>query len=665
MKTENAQSVTNKESNMTRHLTVRKTASSAMLVFLSLAILLFTTADNAAAALLCNQCHGNPPVDGPRVSNAGSSSLAGNHDGHVFGAANSPTALNVCAKCHGAAANSYTSSHSAYTSASMSAPKILMAAKINNSLAVSAPYSKGVFFNQTSVPIMGSCSNVNCHFETITPAWGNTTYSSQKSAISADASNTCTQCHAGPALISGKHNKHIVAFGNDLTSCNKCHPDYYAKTGTAAFTHATSNSVGSIRVTLNPGTPAALRTGQQFLPSASTTSGATCSNTYCHGTASPAVAWNGAATTCVSCHDALTPGLTLRHDKHISATAPTALAGGANDFSANYGYACLNCHPTNLHTTGPSSLAAPRQDADVSGTKITVYGKGTGSTADAKGYFYTGGLNTGGTCTTVCHTKDGVTAGSAVTSQNWGTTATVTCGVCHSKAGDAVPTWTAAHTKHINTYGVTGGNTNFTCNACHNNTATNNSTINGATGRAQHPDTTIQVEMNAFATGAAVVIGGTTRVNRTCTNTYCHGNGLSTTPTHGAENWTGAMAADCSSCHGGNSTAAAGSRIATNVHAQHLYSTSRVGRTVACGDCHSSTVSIASDGTITNYANHVSKSIQVNFSTSRHLNRNSDNPTYNATLTNTATGYSKPIATAGYTCASLYCHSSGNMGTNG
>ena len=192
-----------------------------MIVLFSL-IALFAMTGQSFAALSCNACHGMPPVDstdGTRQPNTGA--VAGNHQTHVGAGAQAAD----CVKCH--ANSGYNSTHAATASY-----QIKMAANINSS-PLAAPYSKGTSFAQTATPTLGTCSNVNCHFEAITTTWGTSA-----------ATTNCNTCHATPRGASGSHAKHEAYYGG-TASCTQCHPNY----GTTNFNHATS--AGKHKIVMN------------------------------------------------------------------------------------------------------------------------------------------------------------------------------------------------------------------------------------------------------------------------------------------------------------------------------------------------------------------------------------------------------------------------------
>jgi predicted CxxxxCH...CXXCH cytochrome family protein len=79
---------------------------------------------------------------------------------------------------------------------------------------------------------------------------------------------------------------------------------------------------------------------------------------------------------------------------------------------------------------------------------------------------------------------------------------------------------------------------------------------------------------------------------------------------------------------------------------------------LGCADCHAATVS--ADRTV--IGNHTNSLLNIKFS---GINRNGDSPTYNNSSTTVPTGATKALATAGYTCSNVYCHSVGSLGTAG
>jgi len=265
------------------------------------------------AELDCYECHGTktPPDYRPlddSSRNPATGGFRGNHRTHL-GPASGPGSCNAChAGSHGTP-STYTPDHSD--------GKIALGENINNSPhPAGGSYVKGsdtpVFFNQTTVPVLGSCSNVNCHFETETPEWSSPPFVAPADCDKCHSANPTTGSHPGTG---GKH----AGF-----ACISCHPG-----AAATFGHATS---GRLRVEFSP-VPGGRYTGDlnKFLPSQS--AGKTygeCTNVYCHsdGTAvatgavgsrgatfgnrtTPVWGSTGGSTTCTTCHDypPLRPGL--------------------------------------------------------------------------------------------------------------------------------------------------------------------------------------------------------------------------------------------------------------------------------------------------------------------------------------------------------------------
>ena len=208
---------------MIRNENYIKVTSLAWLILVFMAISIIATG-HAHAALPCNACHTMPPLDSAAGErNPATGAFKGNHQGH------SSNSTVSCIPCHGVEASSYAANHSAPAPGSGSKPLIRLTPALNNySISHSlATYNRGTFFNQTSLPPdpLGTCSNVNCHFESATPAWGTTNFESP---------NDCSKCHgAAPAdgshpAASGSGKKHGDYYSTTTTSCVKCHPAHIA-----------------------------------------------------------------------------------------------------------------------------------------------------------------------------------------------------------------------------------------------------------------------------------------------------------------------------------------------------------------------------------------------------------------------------------------------------
>ncbi|GFO66303.1 hypothetical protein GMPD_42220 [Geomonas paludis] len=582
----------------------------ALLMTLGAALLAGTKAEAAPQYDYgCDACHTMPPLDsadGRRIPATGA--FKGNHAGHADSTAQS------CVKCHGSGVLVYQTGHRT--------DDIKVSGNINGS--ATGSYSRA-FLNQTSVPPspLGSCSNVNCHFERTSPAWGSAAYASP-----AD----CNSCHgASPTAghpVSGS--KHGTYYGTGTGSCLKCHTDHSAEA--KPFAHATSVTHRGIAVSFN----AAPNNGgsysgptNDFLPSQSNTFG-TCSGIYCHSdgttktgpfTVTTAPSWGNATLGCNGCHGGPaslgSPIGTGKHQAHIN---------NPGTLGSNYG--CVECH---------AKTAASDSAIAVTANHVNTFVEYSGAKA-GKNY-------SGGSCsTTYCHTsgKKGV-AGVASTVEpgnpSWSGAAMV-CNGCHgaqvtptagvafnSVAGEPNYVSGAAgsgsansHQKHVAAAGAS------TCANCHSKTTTTGTTLIAG---GQHIDGFIN-----FTSGNGKSFGK--QANKTCSDISCHsGNGI--VANVGNAQWGGTL--NCNGCHGG--PLALGSNvIGSGKHTQHVNQAGVIGDNMGCSDCHAKTVS--SDSVVSD--------------STKHLNAFVD---YSGVKAGKSSTY------ASGTCSSTYCHTSGKKGQSG
>ncbi|MBF0327651.1 MAG: CxxxxCH/CxxCH domain-containing protein [Nitrospirae bacterium] len=472
---------------------------------------------SASAAMTCASCHKDMKTD---------ATPTGSHKKH----ANASTGYNMsCSVCH----TGYTDNS---TNASTHVDKSI-------NVAINATYGGTYAGTSTLGDGYSTCSSVYCHsngtnFVTpgtpnIAPTWGNTL--------------VCNGCHGDNSSTSGmpnytsgspKANSHYVHVVTRSMGCQNCHAD--TTTSGTAIDNKTAHTNKAYNInptgTYNSQAVTFVKNG--------VTSPVSCNTISCHGGhAAASVTW-GVSPSCNNCHGASNNGdLSGNHAKHYnSATPATSHTGADNHTGSGYVFGCVNCHPSATHISGPVSNNI--QDAEVNGTKQTSvnYTAVPASTAtDAKGFHYTPG-----TCSNVCHTKDGVTLGSAITATPaWNGTNALGCGYCHSKAGDGSPTWSSSHTPHMS-------QANVTCNYCHKATADNNTTVSN---RSNHPNQNVTINFNASAAsnaaatykgntaGGATVYQTTAGTFGTCATTTCHG---ASSPT-----WGTATSNDtCTKCHG-------------------------------------------------------------------------------------------------------------------
>lgn len=536
----------------------------------------FTTGD-------CDKCHASPP-----------NTAGGNHNGMT-----DATAWSVCSGCH-----------------------------------IDLSPTPGVFSDR-SKHIDGELQATSCGGCHGTPPGPGS------AGMTTDASwGTTSRIQDFPLNPAGAHQKHVYSFGQ---ACTYCHTGgmnaggdkdrnfqmgfNYTLSG-ATFSTGAYKAKSMNSYTFTPGNP-----GTQV----TTTTNAVrqCSNIYCHGaSASSTVLWDATQPLgCSGCHkaDNTGSGLSSGHIKHYNTNVSPASINTTSQHSASaYVYGCGTCHPSASHITGPSYTTGARSDAEL---LLTQNRTGATSTKDAQGFWYAQNA----TCTTAsCHSNG---RGQFITQPTW-TAVSTGCDFCHSKAGGASPTWSAPHTKHINS--LYSANVNISdCNACHAITAATGTTlINTIAGRNLHPNGDKNVDFNVFSSNAATYVSG---APGNCSNTYCHSTGQSSaSPVHSSLTWTGTMAADCTGCHRNDS--ASTKLISSGSHSRHVGS-----QGYSCDKCHSATVASGATRTIGgtgNYTAHVNKMVDVRF---EGLNSGGTYSGLTGTISRT------PGASAS-TCGTTACH---------
>jgi predicted CxxxxCH...CXXCH cytochrome family protein len=474
-----------KESTMERHHNAGHKNARVIFWLISLMVLI-ASPSMVQAAITCGACHGGGDgssnvKDSPTgTRNPVDGVFKGSHGTHM---ANNPSATQ-CAVCHGAAASTYTSTHSA-----LNQNQIQMASKIDNYSGLKrARYGKGLFWNMTSMPQLSTasstCSNVNCHFERQTDNWGSTAYTD---------STACGKCH-NELPTTAAHTTHISLYGNALTACTQCHADYTAAAGKMKFQHATS-----------AGRPISVKgsyTGSNniYLPGPASITApvyGTCATTYCHSDGTGqfvAISWDktvNPSTGCDFCHPkANLSGAHAKHAGRINLTSKTRTYGnytanisaGQEGAGGSYGFGCATCHPT---------AAASHLNNNVDVTFVADANAGSMRAKNAGAV-----LNGDKSCDSVyCHSNGFATvpyvAGANGYAPIWTTVFTGDrCAKCHGNT----PT-TGAHGAHKvgihydnifsgtsgflgysssgnKAHGVSTQATTISCNLCHSNTVT-------------------------------------------------------------------------------------------------------------------------------------------------------------------------------------------------
>lgn len=547
-------------------------------------VLGLTAADAAQyqySSQLCTDCHGMPPGDSNATfRNVTTGAVRGNHQTHANGSQSS------CEKCH---------IDSATFSTNHSDGGILMSSNIN----ASPSPAKGVygpkpaFFNQTSNPVLGNCSNVNCHFEKVTPTWGSATFASP---------GDCGQCHGAPPAGSagapgtaGSHAKHDLYY-TGTGKCVRCHSDHTAEAN--KFAHATSlhNIVVAPRDPANSPAGSYSGSGANFLPSQQGSQNfGTCSATYCHSNGQSAsgpyshtaIQWGGSAG-CTSCHDGAAGATTLsgKHPKHLNATT--------------YGFTCNYCH----------------YDTTNNGSTISNYSTHVNKHKDVA--FATPSIRVststwnGSQCVNVyCH-GNGQSLTPTVTTDWSGSI--VDCAGCHNHTTIA----SGSHVKHVNT------DTN-SCTKCHNDSVSSGyGNINFPSPK--HVNRSVDIRLSTDHPEASPFYNGTSIFGHNyaktpgaayarCSGLYCHSDGKRNAVyrTYSSKKWGGASIG-CNGCHGNDASPAftpvagepnyANTANTPNSHLQHVKGFGYTS-TTDCARCHLRTVSKTVANSFGSYTTHL------------------------------------------------------------
>ena len=625
------------------------------LCMLILACMTTFSTESVEAAIPCYGCHGTYiPIDYRPVDssfrNPSSGGFPGNHSTHM----GAPATTVACGICH-PGSSSYNASHRNGL--------IKVSSRINSS-PLTTPYNHNTSsFPQTATPTPGSCSGVNCHFETDTPVWGSATFTS---------ATDCSKCH-GAAPADGTHPKHAAYYGFPATtnSCLKCHADHTADSN--PFAHATSAGKRGLVVSFEaaPNNGFGRYTGNlsypNYLPSQNQARNGVCKNLYCHSPGTKAVnpeppnitaVWGGNLA-CTGCHSAdLASGsyiATGSHKAHVY--------GGVSAFAV---ISCVKCHAATVTADTAVSDTARHVNKQVEVAFINSSSASNGSYNGFAAKPSSPSTKTPGSiyanCENIyCHSTGQGEGGSwppIYTMPTWGNADTGKCGTCHGVDGKSKhANYTSviqrrissgSHTKHLTyTFGINSHA--FICVACHayNKTDAIESADSGCNIRAchqgalttalKHSNYEINVDIPDYF-GPSAGYNGTTKPGHdgngyngsTCTSIYCHSDGTSVAtdiiPVNTSNKW-GSGALACSGCHGNPPSYSDGSPK-NNSHGIHW--------AYSCNKCHYRTTT---NGTsITNTANHVNKAYDI--------------------YSGAGAGFTYAFSTSGGTCTNISCHGS-------
>jgi predicted CxxxxCH...CXXCH cytochrome family protein len=480
-----------------------------------------TTPTWGAVTISCGQCH-NTPGRGPIPSG----SIGGSHLAHVD--SNDGDFVD-CENCH-TGANSYSATGGPATHQNLTV-------NLNRSY-TDGNGAAGVNYAGDGVD-NGTCSAVDCHGGTVTPAWGGTF-----------AGYKCTWCHndgtvaqgagvlnnAVPTATKDIHGRHVVdAATAYVDDCNACH----------GATASTGTHTGHANQAITYGN------------SLAGYSGTNCTTNLCHDDAAGNLWVNAATLTCGDCHAAT--GKTLAFgNTAVSATVPPADGKHTNHMGNFYvGTAGDRC--TVCHTHVGSFAVAGHADAAAAITLDTASGEQITYAA--------------GNCTNNCHNVAG---------GGWTGAVTLVCSDCHSGAtyvasrpkslATQFPPTNNGHSAHVSTgdgsYGLLTrkaavGSYDFACGQCHGTTAGNH--------------------MNGSITMAAVGFSAATA--NACNATSCHSDGRGSNVE--SPIWSGTFAGDrCAGCHGNSPTSSAHGVHEIGIHSEDIYDQANSGVMTAANGAH-------------------------------------------------------------------------------
>lgn len=615
----------------------------------------------AQAAIQCYECHGTAASSDYRPRDAASrndstGAFVGNHQTHMA----APASPAACMKCHNT--TGYTSAHRDGF--------INLTTNINSSSPTKGKYmitgSQVTSKAQSATPVLGTCTNVNCHFEATTPVWGSATFASP-----AD----CDKCHGapptgGPTGAAGSHIKHNQYYAG-AANCQKCHSN------NTTFQHATSAGKRNLNISFaaapNSGAGAYSGAINDYMPSQTNTFG-NCTATYCHSPGTKAVApftapnstatWGGTMpANCTGCHksdyasgDDITSGSHLRHIRGYAPFNYNIMK--CDKCHAVTGSATMSIVDTSKHVDGQVTIAFKNSTSAANGSYNGTVAKPSAPLSKTPG-------SAVGSCANIyCHSSGQGANGTwppVYTTPTWGTAATGMCGTCH---GDFVshggfsqgnPLTTGSHAKHLQNGIITTSSTYERCIACHAydriafNPASCN-TVCHSPGNSKHINFEINVDIPTNYGGTATY-NGTAKPGdgySTCSNVSCHNN--TTTPA-----WGTATPISCDGCHPLNALGGSHIKHVDVTSSLTLYNYTANRSTAAtynfgCSNCHplSST-------------NHWNNAVNVTL-------KNNEAGVGTLRSKNSATAAGIGVANSGITgttktsviCSAAYCHSNGN-----
>jgi predicted CxxxxCH...CXXCH cytochrome family protein len=371
-----------------------------------------------------------------------------------------------------------------------------------------------------------------------------------------------------------------------------------------------------------------------------------CSNVNCHFQ-KQTTNWGDPAYTapadCGSCHG---------NPPSATVTPFTGGAAGSHvEHDAYYSGAtnCVKCHSNN--TTFAHATSAGNRALIIALKDKNNLAGGTYSQTNITNYLPSYAPKAFGTCSAIyCH-SDGLNNATFTPKAvpTWGNN-TLTCASCHG--GDAAstsPMATVAHNRHITAGTTARYGANITCDACHNLSTSNGTTISAAGLTTNHVNRLVEVNMAVGTYSNASHVPGP--VAGTCNSTYCHSNGKGAAV---AQAWN-ATTLNCTSCH-----PSLGGAHARHMGSLTLSSISFYGYTAnkSAGSDPTTTATWASYGFGCANCHPYNKTSHMNGTIEVIVTKDAAG----GSIRNLNAATAQVIGTVGsnsVTCANIYCHSDG------
>ncbi len=401
-----------------------------------------------------------------------------------------------------------------------------------------------------------ACANLYCH-SNANPS-GTGALNNYVKVYSTDTV-TCASCHKGASSggglnLSVSHGTHTLTTKYNYP-CERCHYNTVSGTSTIKTTGYDEHVNGTDNIVFNPNW-----TGPNSL--AGNYDAPRCSNVYCHGNFAGSgytiniATWNIAGTAvCGSCHGA------GQYDT-VRATSPSGGSHRIHTSTTTYNYQCEYCHKISVssmgvivgystHTNYATNISLSTNTTIISGS--AKYANTISSAISPPRSSYPSTAR----CTNLyCHSNGRPVSEIVYSTPTWGVAISTACTGCHKGSGYHVNSSstisTGKHTLHVDN--ATSLGTNYRCKYCHNITIANFTSDLVVSSYTGHISGTRNVDFSTvtWPTGSPQANWDTN--SSSCTNVYCHSNGVpKTVADYKQVKWTAGTTL-CYDCHGSTTT---------------------------------------------------------------------------------------------------------------